>query len=559
MTEPLLDALARAVGSHYTIERPLGSRGDVAVFLARDLRLERPVVLYVLPPGATGEARARFVARATQAARLAHPNIVPIHEVDGAGDLAWYVASFVHGRSLASRLETDGPLPPSAAARLARELAWALAYAHEAGLVHGDLGPAEVFLEDGTDRAMITGFGNLPSAAAPDPAGDLRGLVATVVAALSRRAARLPVDPAAVVAQLPAWAAGPLATLITPPPGAAVPSAAQLAGALTPPVRAEVPPILRQWLEARNPLKVFLVTWSGVETMLWLLNSGGTVDTYILNCWSPWLLTWPVAVHQLRPVLRAGFGRPDVLGVLDQQLRARREEMEVRGAGRGSRLTAWLVLLGLLGFGATRIDTFLVAHSPLVHFLFLLIGLMLLGLGLRAWRDRGRPEQPRDELMEARVAFWRGPLGRWTFRLARLGLRPGGSAGGAFDQRPTTVILADSIRELAGALPRSLLGQFPDVLRTVDRLERAAALLRDRVRRLEALPRPDAAALQAARDRHADAVVALETMRLALLAAQGRAVDIGAATQELADAVAMADRIQHLAVGKDAVGLEVPG
>jgi hypothetical protein len=130
----------------------------------------------------------------------------------------------------------------------------------------------------------------------------------------------------------------------------------------------------------------------------------------------------------------------------------------------------------------------------------------------------------------------------------------------AFDQRPTTVILADSIRDLVAALPPVIARDFPGVSATADRLERAAASLGRRIRELESLGARGTAvaeatqqALSAARTRHGEAISALETLRLALLAAHGGAGDIGAATSELQAAIDLAGRIEQVAAAKDEV------
>src|SRR4029079_4196195 len=139
----------------------VGRGGMGVVYLARDVQLDRDVAIKVLPThlAHTPEARERFLREARTAAGLSHPHIVPIHRVDEAVAFFFMVMSLVEGETLGERLRTRGPLPPADAARVLREVAWALAYAHGRGIVHRDIKPDNILLEAGTGRAMVTDFG----------------------------------------------------------------------------------------------------------------------------------------------------------------------------------------------------------------------------------------------------------------------------------------------------------------------------------------------------------------------------------------------------------------
>jgi len=154
-------ALQSALRGRYVLERELGRGGMGVVFLAREIALERPVALKLLPPhlAATPDLRERFLREARTAARLAHPHIVPIYAVEAERELVWFAMAYVPGQTLAERVCEDGPLPPSAVARMMQEVAWALAYAHQQGVVHRDVKPENILIERGSGRAMVADFG----------------------------------------------------------------------------------------------------------------------------------------------------------------------------------------------------------------------------------------------------------------------------------------------------------------------------------------------------------------------------------------------------------------
>lgn len=570
MSDPLFTALEHAVARRYTLERPLGANDTGPLFLARDLRLERPVIVAILAPDVArrADARDRFLTQARLAAGLAHPNIVPIHEVDADGELAWYVTSYIHGRSLGDLLAHEGRRPPSEVGRLAREIAWALAYAHERGIAHHHLSLRTVRLEDGTARWLLHDVGiveglTLPASAA-DPREDLRMLARVAAAALHGAAPADDEEAQLRLSDAPGWTVLPLRQCLAPGPAERPGSAQVLAEAMTPPAQAEVPTPLREWSDAKNPLGVIITTytvvWGFVVVISYKLRGFQLPGDLILVFW-PWILAWPVKIGQLRRLMKAGYGLPDIQGLLDAQLRVRREEMADRGAAQDVRPGKFLGIVGGLSFAATAylMSTGGRWSSPL--FLGTAMGgAILLAAAYRFRRTIWRMPRQRDEVLEFRGMFWRGPLGRWNAWLASRFLPRQSVVPSAFDQRPTTVILADSIRDLVAALPPAIARDFPGVRATADRLERAAVALARRVRELESLSAQGTAvaeatqqALASARARHSDAVSALETLRLALLAAHGGVANIGAATSELQAAVELADRIEQVAAAKDEV------
>jgi eukaryotic-like serine/threonine-protein kinase len=118
--DPLLETLVKAIGFQYRIERLLGRGGMGVVYLAHELALDRDVAIKVLPPerASVPEVRERFKREARTAARLNHPNIVPLHTFGEVSGLLYFVMGYVAGESLAALLKREGALDVDAASRL---------------------------------------------------------------------------------------------------------------------------------------------------------------------------------------------------------------------------------------------------------------------------------------------------------------------------------------------------------------------------------------------------------------------------------------------------------
>lgn len=153
--------LQEAVAGRYSIVGELGRGGMGIVFLARDVALDRPVAIKMLPPdfAASRSHRERFLKEARTAARLSHPHIVPIHSVEEHPSAVFFVMAYVDGETLGARVARQGPLPAAEATRIMQEVAWALAHAHASGIVHRDVKPDNILLERGTGRVLVTDFG----------------------------------------------------------------------------------------------------------------------------------------------------------------------------------------------------------------------------------------------------------------------------------------------------------------------------------------------------------------------------------------------------------------
>jgi eukaryotic-like serine/threonine-protein kinase len=152
------DRLSTALRDRYVLDRELGRGGMATVYLARDLKHDRPVALKVLHPElAIRLGPERFFREIRTAARLQHPHILPVHDSGEAAGLLWYTMPFIEGESLRDRLRREKQLPIEEAARITREAALALDYAHRHSVIHRDVKPENILLSDG--QALLADFG----------------------------------------------------------------------------------------------------------------------------------------------------------------------------------------------------------------------------------------------------------------------------------------------------------------------------------------------------------------------------------------------------------------
>ncbi len=153
-----LEQVRRVVAGRYDVERRIGEGAKAVVYLARDLKHDRPVALKVMRPELVATVGSeRFLREIEIAANMSHPHILPLFDSGQSGEVLYYVMPHVEGESLRERLEREGQVPWEEAVQLARQVADALAYAHERGVVHRDIKPENILLEDG--EAVVADFG----------------------------------------------------------------------------------------------------------------------------------------------------------------------------------------------------------------------------------------------------------------------------------------------------------------------------------------------------------------------------------------------------------------
>jgi serine/threonine-protein kinase len=150
--------LNAALEGRYRIERQLGEGGMATVYLADDLKHERQVALKVLKPELAAVVGAdRFLAEIKTTANLQHPHILPLHDSGVADSFLFYVMPYVQGETLRDRLEREKQLPVDEAVRMAIDVAEALHAAHQQGVIHRDVKPANILLSGG--RPLVADFG----------------------------------------------------------------------------------------------------------------------------------------------------------------------------------------------------------------------------------------------------------------------------------------------------------------------------------------------------------------------------------------------------------------
>ncbi|HYT70299.1 MAG TPA: serine/threonine-protein kinase [Gemmatimonadales bacterium] len=473
-----LQSVQRALAGRYRLERRLGRGGMGIVLLAHELRLDRRVALKLLLPAKATDllARERFLGEARTAARLSHPNVVPIFAVDELDDVVFFAMAYVEGQTLGQRIRERGPLTPKEAARLLREVAWALAYAHERGVVHRDVKPDNILLDAATGRAVVSDFGIArvgvgsgttgprevvgtadfmsPEQASGRPVDARSDLYALGVVGYYALSGRLPfeapdgyamlarhiADPApplaAVAPDVPRRLAAVIDRCLMKDPSDRFVSGMELAEAAARAVaQPAVPPVaVRAFLVASRQLSGAALAYgalAGLAVPLLALQSFLSADPgarWLQGGLLAGILLLPLAVmrSRVRRLLAAGFDRDDLTEALETELTRRREELAFLYGHGPSRLER--VLQGIAAAALASAAAVAGAHAiapqlaPAAAWLTAFAASEGVAL-LAAVAARARTEHRTDPRWERRLRFWRSPLGGWLFRIAGLRLR----------------------------------------------------------------------------------------------------------------------------------------
>ncbi|MGH7653469.1 MAG: serine/threonine-protein kinase [Gemmatimonadaceae bacterium] len=524
-----------AVAGRYSIDRELGRGGMGIVYLAREVHLDRPVAIKLLPPHRASDPvlRERFLREARLAAKLSHPNIIPIHAVDDSTEFVFYVMSFVDGVTLAHRVRTRGPLPASEGVRVLREVAWALAYAHAQGLVHRDVKPDNILLESASGRALVADFGiaaalgaaagdgisGTPEFMSPEQAlgqeldarSDLYSLGATAFFSFS---ARLPFEgdgPTEVLAKQVTEAAPSLGGL-----GLAVPrKVAQLVDrclAKDPAHRPASADALAEQLgvalEQRRELPAALRAFVKRNGRL---DGGGTIASSILiaatSVAAGRLLSTPLGFGTLalgfglapfgfmigaaRKLSMLGFGQQDLGPAFKAEIEQNREERAVEYSREVPKLDSALrfaAYTSVVAFGVSMAGSLLVIFRPFensavlnrfAQVFFDLTTYTAVGMAGIGATYLTRLQTRRDVETPFWSRMWLGKVGTFAFKIAR-SLARNKLPGTAMTHRATELSLGMAAENLYDSLPKATRRQLGDVRPLVNRLQNDAQKLRER-------------------------------------------------------------------------------
>jgi eukaryotic-like serine/threonine-protein kinase len=609
--------LQAALAGEYSLQRELGRGGMGVVYLARDVQLDRDVAIKVLPThlARSATARERFVREARTAAGLSHPHIVPIHRVGESGGFVFFVMSYVEGETLGERLRTRGPLSSVEATRVLREVAWALAYAHGRGIVHRDVKPDNILLEAGTGRALVTDFGIAQGGSDPAPATDPGKMMGTAHFMSPEQAAsetidgrsdiyalgvvgylavsgRLPFEssnlPALLVKQ--ATEAPPSVTRAAPglPPalGAVIdrclardplerfPDGEAMAAALapTPDSRPALPPTLRAWLGAQNPLLVPYMGWSAGFGVLTIGNliawmTGNTLADPALLAVVTSLPLLPIIgfhLHQARRQFRAGHTLTDLRSALEVARRERAESEALAREDQESR-SRRMLRLGTVASASWLAVTFGLVLQGTIHenqvaiawILVPMLTTMLLGAVSNALDVQFIPTRIREWWQTGiRDRLWNSRAGEWL--AGKLGAPERSRMVGIGAFRATEAALGVAASELFAALPKAYREQLGDLPATVAALEARAAEARAEIEMLAVMAPSGSADVLAARrsaaaEHLAQSVAALEGIRLDLLRLHAGSSDLAPLTTLIDAARLLGEDVSRLAEAQSEV------
>jgi hypothetical protein len=583
--------LQQALRGRYVIERELGRGWMGIVYLAYEPALDRRVALKLLPPKLATSVRTRalFLREARTAARLSHPNIVPIYAVEELDEFVFFTMAYVRGGTLTDRIRLHGPLAPEEATRILREVAGAVDDAHGHGVIHRDLKPDNILIDKESGRPMVTDFGIArvlnqydivregyaigtapfmsPEQVQSEPVDERSDVYSLGIVGYLALTGRLPfrgTTPQEVYEQHLTKAPPPLAepwqVLRGPLPSAVERCIAkrpddrfQTAGELARALKDRTAPgveldvlldRLRATVGYAIPAAILVFFAFGRPSRGVWFNVGVGAVCLALALAGAVLYVLPV----LRHALKAGYRRADILDALRGDVQIRTENIAFqfpKDADRLERIAWWLAgsglvsLTGGIGLGSLGwIDPVAAIASTALGAIATLVfaPIAVARYGRRA-----------DRLGKRLRRFLKGLVGAWLIRLAGVGLpRPP-----AEEPLPPLddAMLDMSTDEVLAGLPTTLREPLAEMLETVRAMQGRRAAVRQWLTSLESrvtahpdVPAPELLdAEDAARDALAVSAAALTGMRRQLLGARS-----GLATHETITAqLTAAHRVQE--------------
>jgi serine/threonine-protein kinase len=537
--DSLFLSFQEAVAGRYSLDRELGRGGMGVVYLAREVHLDRPVAIKLLPPARAQQRnlRDRFLREARLAAKLSHPNIIPIFSVEDIDGFVFFVMAFIDGETLANRVRTRGPVPATDGARILREVSWALAYAHEQGLIHRDVKPDNILLEGNSGRVLVADFGiaaaaddvsdgvsGTPEFMSPEQAlgtaldarSDLYGLGATAFYMFSGKfpfegrtttevLAKQVTEPAPPLSSLGLSVPRKLAALIdrclakSPDhrPESARALAEQLGVALD--RRREPAPALRVFVKKTSRLDgpgtllaSGLLTLGMSISFAFVFGPGWTGGFIGIAAFAALAVGAPflALADAARDLLNKGFSHRDAVVAYDAALDQAREELVVTAGANVSarRLLGGITVAGVVvvipaivatvsdQFGWWAIRTF---GGPWFEGFAAFAGVSgvvatLTGLAYGVMKAK-RDEQPEGTFW---ARLWKGRIGRAAFAVASRFTKT--STVSALTHRATELSLGMAAEQLFESLPKGTRKQLGDVPATLKHLQDAAQELRKR-------------------------------------------------------------------------------
>ena len=610
--DPLFLEFQEALSGRYSLDRELGRGGMGIVYLAREVHLDRLVAIKLLPPerAAMPGLRDRFLREARLAARLSHPNIIPIHAVEELEGFVFFVMAAIDGVTLAARVRSRGPLPITEAARVLREAAWALAYAHSQGLVHRDVKPDNILLEDSTGRVLVADFGiaaafddaledgvvGTPEFMSPEQAlgqatdarSDLYALGATAFFTFSGRFPFEGDTPTEVLAKQVTEPAPHLGTIgvVVPRkvaalidrclakdpderPESAMVLAEQFGLALE--HRRELPVALRAFVKRGGRLDgsgTLVGMMALFPTAILVALEFGVTAGYVTMIAAGLGAPFVYLIAQTRRLVRQGFAHQDLKPAFDAEAERSREELVASGLAKPpGRLEqflghAWRVGGALFVFGfANQFVPLLITNRFVVERWAWAIGPLPFILGGVGFMAKvllvGLESNRRDVDTEFWAKRWTGRVGRFLFALARRTL--GNEAPlSAVTHRATELSLGMAAEQLFETLPKETRHALRDLPPVMQRLQVDAQALRRRHDDLaealamagDAAAGADYAEVREARDEiHAklgETVGALESVRLQLLKLHAGSVSVNGVTTHLGVAAEVSEQVERL-------------